>query len=57
MRKIYSILIVSICIASFMNSNNSLILDENFKDSVRWTSHQQIANDKIFEWHSLEDLG
>ena len=56
MRKIYSMLILTICILSLMNSHNSFMPDGDFKDSVRWTSRQQIANDNVFEWHNFEEL-
>ena len=56
MRRFYSILVLSLCVLSFMIFGSGLKLDENFRESVRWTSHQQIANDNVFEWHSFEEL-
>ena len=57
MKRFFSMVVLSLIIFSFIIFSSSLIQDKNLGESVKWTSHQQIANDNIFEWHSFEELG
>ena len=57
MKRFFSMVVLSLIIFSFIIFSSSLIQDKNLGESVKWTSHQQIANDNIFECHSFEELG